>query len=136
MGVRSFLVRIGLLKLKANVLVLGLANSGKTTIVNTLLAQAEEDVAPTVGFNVENLSFDRCNLTIMDMSGQEKYHPLWEIHYQDTKGIIFVVDAAESASLPQAKAALHSAAGHDDNQVSWKRACDAGAPEPLLQHPA
>lgn len=52
------------------------------------------------------------------------------------QGIIFVVDAAESASLPQAKAALHSAAGHDDNQVSWKRACDAGAPEPLLQHPA
>lgn len=73
------------MQLKANVLVLGLANSGKTTIVNTLLAQAEEDVAPTVGFNVENLSFDRCNLTIMDMSGQEKYHPLWEIHYQDTK---------------------------------------------------
>lgn len=66
-------------------LVLGLANSGKTTIVNSLMKMSDEEVVPTVGFSMEKLHFERCHLTVMDMSGQEKYQPLWEMHYEDTK---------------------------------------------------
>lgn len=72
-------------QVKANVLVLGLANSGKTTLVNCLLDEHDEEVVPTVGFNLEKLQVDRCKLTVIDMSGQEKYQLLWEMQYADTK---------------------------------------------------
>jgi GTPase SAR1 family protein len=70
---------------KANVLVLGLANSGKTTLVNCLMEAGDQEVVPTVGFSMEKVHFDRCKLTVIDMSGQEKYQPLWEMHYTDAK---------------------------------------------------
>jgi hypothetical protein len=72
-------------QVKANVLVLGLANSGKTTLVNCLMEAGDQEVVPTVGFSMEKVHFDRCKLTVIDMSGQEKYQPLWEMHYTDAK---------------------------------------------------
>jgi hypothetical protein len=67
------------------VLVLGLANSGKTTLVNCLMEAGDQEVVPTVGFSMEKVHFERCKLTVIDMSGQEKYQPLWEMHYTDAK---------------------------------------------------
>jgi small GTP-binding protein len=78
-------------QVKANVLVLGLANSGKTTLVNCLMEAGDQEVVPTVGFSMEKVHFDRCKLTVIDMSGQEKYQPLWEMHYNDAK-VRFMLD--------------------------------------------
>eukprot|EP00878_Enallax_costatus_P046914 GHUV01057233.1.p1 GENE.GHUV01057233.1~~GHUV01057233.1.p1 ORF type:complete len:131 (+),score=41.14 GHUV01057233.1:23-415(+) len=122
MGViKRFLLQLGLLKVKANVLILGLANSGKTTLVNSLMEMGDEEIVPTVGFSMEKLQFDRCHLTVIDMSGQEKYQPLWEMHYEGTKAIMFIIDAADHASLPQAKAALQAVTNHAETQVCLQR---------------
>lgn len=86
-------------QVKANVLVLGLANSGKTTLVNCLMEAGDQEVVPTVGFSMENVHFDRCKLTVIDMSGQEKYQPLWEMHYTDAK--VRVVMAIRRKLWPQ-----------------------------------
>mmetsp|Transcript_26899 Transcript_26899/g.86412 ORF Transcript_26899/g.86412 Transcript_26899/m.86412 type:complete len:98 (+) Transcript_26899:166-459(+) len=59
MGIFSrFFSSVGLGKEKVNVLVVGLDNSGKTTIIERLKPQKSQsmEVAPTVGFNVDEFS--------------------------------------------------------------------------------
>ena len=107
-------------------LVIGLANSGKTTLVNALRAARretaksrstttvtpknfhDEEVVPTMGFAVERFSVLNTTLTVVDMSGQSKYKDtLWECYYEDANAVVFVVDAAESEeNVDAARAAL------------------------------
>ena len=67
-------------------LVVGLANSGKTSIVQALKAERSlDDTVPTVGFSVERFHMLNTMLTVVDMSGQPKYQKLWECYYDDVQ---------------------------------------------------
>lgn len=75
----KFLTILGFKRREANILVVGLDNSGKSTILNYLKRKEDqvEEVVPTVGFTVERLSGLAKNksgltLTAFDMSGQGK----------------------------------------------------------------
>lgn len=56
------------------VLVLGLDNSGKTTIVNQLKPpdQQSSNLPPTVGHNVDKFNAGGTNFLAYDMSGQSR----------------------------------------------------------------
>lgn len=116
MGIRRWLVQLGILKAKSSIIFLGLANSGKTSIVNKLMRSDMQEVVPTVGFSVEKMPFGHCHLTVMDMSGQEKYSDLWELQFQDVQGVVFVVDASCKEELPRAQQAFHKVASQPDVQ--------------------
>ena len=74
------------LQAKASMLVVGLANSGKTSIVQALRAERSlDDTVPTVGFSVERFHMLNTMLTVVDMSGQPKYQKLWECYYDDVQ---------------------------------------------------
>jgi len=100
----------------ANVVVVGLDNSGKTTIINRLKpADAQQmDVVPTIGFTVEKLRARSLQLTAFDMSGQGRYRNLWEHYYKDCHGIIFVVDSADKLRIAVAKDELDQLLQHPD----------------------
>eukprot|EP00954_Amorphochlora_amoebiformis_P023725 1361781-Amorphochlora_amoeboformis.AAC.1 len=68
-------------------LVVGLDNSGKSTIVNYLKPQKEkkEDVQATVGLTTEKFSYLGTNFTMFDMSGAGQYRNLWEQFYEETE---------------------------------------------------
>lgn len=36
---------------------------------------------------------DLCSFTVWDVGGQDKIRPLWRHYYQNTQGLIFVVDS-------------------------------------------
>ena len=93
----------------ANVVVVGLDNSGKTTIINRLKPQEARsmDVVPTVGFTVEKFKSKSLQLTCFDMSGQGRYRNLWEHYYKDCHGIIFVLDSSDKLRIPVAKDELN-----------------------------
>lgn len=57
-------------KMKVRVLVVGLDNSGKTSIVNFLRNNKNEVLAPTVGYNNESVEKYNLNFTFIDMSGK------------------------------------------------------------------
>ena len=83
-------------------LVVGLANSGKTSIVQALRAERSlEDTVPTVGFSVERFHMLNTMLTVVDMSGQPKYQKLWECYYDDVQ--------VRSSVLPLGARGLQSA---------------------------
>ena len=94
----------------------GLANGGKTTLVNQLKPTKTRDleVAPTVGFSVERFTRHKCSLTVVDMSGQSKYHDLWECYYKDAQAVVYVVDAAsDEAALDESRETLHEMLAHE-----------------------
>jgi GTPase SAR1 family protein len=75
-------------QLKASMVVMGLANSGKSSIVRRLHPhgeQLQDELVPTVGFAVEHVDCQRSRLTVIDMSGQEKYLQLWEHFFTDVQ---------------------------------------------------
>jgi len=50
-------------------LVLGLDNSGKTSILKQLSGESIEECEPTHGFNIKNLIHDEFKLTLWDVGG-------------------------------------------------------------------
>ena len=68
-------------------LMLGLDSAGKTTILYKLkLGKAPVTTIPTVGFNVETLSYKNVKLNVWDVGGQDKIRPLWSHYYSGTYG--------------------------------------------------
>jgi len=92
---------------ECNVIIVGLDNGGKTTIINWLQSSKGNDdaeqVAPTIGFKVESFSRNRLNFTAFDMSGQGKYRNMWEKQYSEVHAVIFVIDATDHMRLCVAK---------------------------------
>ncbi|XP_077421995.1 ADP-ribosylation factor-like protein 14 [Vanacampus margaritifer] len=94
---------------QAQVLMLGLDQSGKSTLLYKLKYNESVVTVPTVGFNVETLETDRSSpgLTVWDVGGQRKMRPHWKHHYADTAGLVFVVDSADQGRLDEARKELH-----------------------------
>ncbi|KAI1299362.1 ADP-ribosylation factor-like protein 6 [Halotydeus destructor] len=103
-------------KKEANVLVVGLDNSGKTTVMNFFKPAEDKitEIVPTVGFNVERFQVKNLTFTAFDMSGQGRYRNLWEHYYKGTEGIIFVIDSSDSLRLVVAKDELDMMLKHPD----------------------
>jgi ADP-ribosylation factor-like protein 6 len=116
----SFLTKLltflGFKKREANILVVGLDNSGKTTIMNHFKPPEEKtsEIVPTVGFNVEKFKIKNLTFTAFDMSGQGRYRNLWEHYYKGVQGIIFVIDSSDSLRLVVAKDELEMMLKHSD----------------------
>lgn len=54
----------------------------------------------------------RLRLTVIDLSGQEKYLKLWECYYADAAAVIYVIDSADAPRLPAAKSVLDVLMSH------------------------
>lgn len=80
-------------KRETRILMLGLDNAGKTTILHRLQLGEVVTTIPTIGFNVEKLEFGKMSMTVWDIGGQQKIRPLWRHYFQGTQGLIYVVDS-------------------------------------------
>ncbi|CAD5110898.1 unnamed protein product [Dimorphilus gyrociliatus] len=117
MGIFSKLAEwLGVKRKECNIVVVGLDNSGKTTILNKLKPDDSQtsDIVPTIGFNVENFSSKSLQFNAFDMSGQGRYRNLWEHYYKDCQGVIFVIDSADKLRMPVAKDELDQLIQHPD----------------------
>ncbi len=80
-------------KRDVRMLMVGLDAAGKTTILYQLKMGETVKTIPTIGFNVETLDYKGLNFTVWDVGGQDKIRVLWKHYYQNTDGLIFVVDS-------------------------------------------
>ncbi|CCE63644.1 hypothetical protein TPHA_0F01600 [Tetrapisispora phaffii CBS 4417] len=90
------------------ILMLGLDNAGKTTILYKLKLNKIKTSAPTVGFNVETVSFKNVKFNMWDVGGQERLRPLWRHYFPGTTSLIFVIDSQDKDRLNEAKEELYS----------------------------
>ncbi|EGG04509.1 uncharacterized protein MELLADRAFT_37432 [Melampsora larici-populina 98AG31] len=83
------------------ILMLGLDNAGKTTIVKKLTDQDISVVAPTLGFNINTLIHRSYSLNIWDVGGQSTLRAYWRNYFEATDAIIWVVDSVDRERLKE-----------------------------------
>jgi len=96
-------------KKEMRILMVGLDAAGKTTILYKLKLGEVVTTIPTIGFNVETVEYKNISFTVWDVGGQDKIRPLWRHYYQNTQGIIFVVDSNDRDRLDESNGHEHSA---------------------------
>jgi small GTP-binding protein len=92
----------------ARLMMVGLDNAGKTTILRRLKFAETAETVPTIGFNVETVQYGSLSMTVWDIGGQEQIRKLWRHYYSGTQAVIFVVDSADSARSGDARDELHN----------------------------
>ena len=93
-------------KKDVRILMVGLDAAGKTTILYQLKMSETVKTIPTIGFNVETLDYKGLNFTVWDVGGQDKIRILWKHYYQNSDGIIFVVDSNDKDRVNEASEEL------------------------------
>lgn len=58
------------------------------------------------------------NLAVWDVGGQDKIRPLWRHYYQNTQGLIFVVDSNDRDRVDAARDELHRMLNEDELRES------------------
>lgn len=88
------------------ILMLGLDNAGKTTILYKLKLGKTSKTVPTVGFNVETVKHKNVSFAVWDCGGQERIRPLWRHYFTGTNALIYVVDSSDLGRLEESKKEL------------------------------
>merc|ERR1711953_93456 len=96
------------------ILMVGLDAAGKTTILYKLKLGEIVTTIPTIGFNVETVEYKNISFTVWDVGGQDKIRPLWRHYFQNTQGLIFVVDSNDRERVGEAKEELNRMLNEDE----------------------
>jgi len=97
-------------------LILGLDNAGKTTLLENIKRKFAVDykgipfekIHPTVGMNVGRIDIDGIRLIFWDLGGQQDLQSLWDKYYDDCHGIMYVIDSSDKARIEESMAVLES----------------------------
>lgn len=109
----KLLDRIGTKK-DCRILMVGLDAAGKTTTLYKLKLGEVVTTIPTIGFNVETVEYKSINFTVWDVGGQDKIRPLWRHYYQNTQGLIFVIDSNDRDRIGEARDELNKMLNEDE----------------------
>jgi len=101
-------------KKEMRILMVGLDAAGKTTILYKLKLGEIVTTIPTIGFNVETVEYKNIQFTVWDVGGQDKIRPLWRHYFQNTQGIIFVVDSNDRDRVDEARDELQRMLNEDE----------------------
>lgn len=108
MGLLALLKRLrGQPTRELRILLLGLDNAGKTTLLNHLANEADvTETTPTKGFNVKTVRSQGFQLNLWDIGGQRKIRAYWRNYYENTDVVIFVIDSSDKKRFEEAKDVL------------------------------
>jgi len=90
------------------ILILGLDGAGKTTILYRLQVGEVVTTIPTIGFNVETVTYKNLKFQVWDLGGQTSIRPYWRCYYSNTDAIIYVVDSMDRDRISISKQELVS----------------------------
>lgn len=99
--------------LPARIVMLGLDNAGKTTVLYKLKLGEVVTTIPTIGFNVESVVYNNISFTVWDVGGQTKIRPLWQHYFENSDAVVYVVDSADPARLAESREELEYVLGDD-----------------------
>merc|ERR1712223_694513 len=90
------------------ILILGLDGAGKTTLLYRLQVGEVVTTIPTIGFNVEQVTYKNLKFQVWDLGGQTSIRPYWRCYYSNTDAVIYVVDSADRDRIGISKQELVS----------------------------
>uniref|UniRef100_A0A8K9XF90 ADP-ribosylation factor-like protein 3 n=1 Tax=Oncorhynchus mykiss TaxID=8022 RepID=A0A8K9XF90_ONCMY len=77
------------------IVLLGLDNAGKTTLLKSLASEDINTITPTQGFNIKSVASHGMKLNVWDIGGQRKIRPFWKKYLENTDLLIYVIDSAD-----------------------------------------
>ena len=87
-----------------HIVMVGLDNSGKTSLMYKAKLKELIKVHPTMSFNVECVNATKkLKYKIWDIGGRESNRPLWKAYVRKTEGVVFVVDSTDSSRFEEAR---------------------------------
>ena len=101
MGLLTLLRKLKKSDSEARILVLGLDNSGKTTILKKLSDEDITQIMPTQGFNIKSLMHEGFKLNVWDIGGQKSIRPYWRNYIDQTDALIYVIDSADRRRMEE-----------------------------------
>ncbi|GBC21350.2 ADP-ribosylation factor-related protein 1-like [Rhizophagus irregularis DAOM 181602=DAOM 197198] len=103
------------------VIILGLDNAGKTTLLERIksiflgvVGLSPNRIAPTVGLNIGKIDINRARLNFWDLGGQRDLHGIWEKYYSECHAIVFVVDSTDKERIEECKEIFEKIITNDD----------------------
>lgn len=90
------------------ILMLGLDNAGKTTIVKKIMGEDVNSVSPTLGFIIKTIDYEGYKLNIWDVGGQKTLRSYWRNYFEKTDALIWVVDATDRLRIDDCREELHN----------------------------
>lgn len=88
-------------KKELRILLLGLDNAGKTTILKSLASEDISHITPTQGFNIKSVQSSGILLNVWDIGGQKTIRPYWRNYFENTDVLIYVIDSADRARFEE-----------------------------------
>ncbi len=94
------------------IVIVGLNNAGKTTILYAMHLGRYVTTAPTLGGNVEEVNVGGVKMVMWDLGGQEALRSAWSLYYEGAHGVVLVVDSTDKARFHLVKKELGSILAH------------------------
>ena len=86
---------------EARILILGLDNTGKTTLLRALSNEDITHIMPTQGFNIKSLIHEGFQLIVWDIGGGYVVRAYWRSHYDHTNALVYVIDSADRRRITE-----------------------------------
>lgn len=99
MGLLSVIHKARRNEREIRLLLVGLDNAGKTTVVKRICGEDITTVSPTLGFEIRTVEFEGFRLSIWDVGGQRSLRAYWRNYFESTDVLVWVVDSADARRL-------------------------------------
>jgi ADP-ribosylation factor-like protein 8 len=84
----------------------GLQHDGKINVIASV--QFNEDMIPTVGFNMRKISMGNKKIKLWDIGGQPRFRSMWEKYCMGVNTIMYMVDATDTDKIEASMNGLHN----------------------------
>ena len=95
-------IMVGFRNKEASLVVIGLDNAGKTTLLHRLRTGTVRQFTPTERVSEHNFTIAGISFQGFDLGGHDAVRHLWEDYYLDTDAIIFMVDSCDVRRFEEA----------------------------------
>eukprot|EP01130_Rhizamoeba_saxonica_P018626 TRINITY_DN9388_c0_g1_i1.p1 TRINITY_DN9388_c0_g1~~TRINITY_DN9388_c0_g1_i1.p1 ORF type:complete len:181 (+),score=36.79 TRINITY_DN9388_c0_g1_i1:47-589(+) len=106
--------KFGWVQKEATIVLVGLDNAGKSTLLYVLRHGSLRILAPTTRTHYEELELMNINFRAYDVGGHDIVRELWTQYTFEADAIVFVVDSACANRMEEAKEELHLLLGEDN----------------------
>jgi len=95
-------------KQSKKLLFLGPDNAGKTSILLMMKENQFNDQTrvPTVGLNIETISYQMYEFTLWDVGGSRQAARLWKHYFDSIDGVLFCIDISDPSKMKTCKEML------------------------------
>ena len=99
MGLLTIIRKAKLKEQEVTILLLGLDNAGKSSVLCLLLHEDVSKISPTFGFDIRSTELCGKSCNLWDVGGQETIRHYWRNFFEEMDGLIWVVDSADLPRL-------------------------------------